>query len=275
MEPPTYQRPGYDTDLSDAEWELLKPLIYLPEAKRGRGARRDPNSTRACLDAIRYVLKTGCQWSLLPKEFAPKSTVHDALSTWTRQGLWERLNAALRPKARRKRHALTDTNGLLLGVVVTPASVQDRDGAKLLLCMFCHSFMGLLMIFADGVYAGKLEQFVQRMGQLFGHGASFGLGIIKKLADQQGFIVLPRRWVIERSFGWLVKQRRLTRDHEKNPRHHEAFVYLAFIGVMTRRLTTSAVPSRRNQAKAHAARLAAQTPNPHTLVNMVIHRIDS
>jgi transposase len=175
----------------------------------------------------------------------------------------------------RKRHALTDTNGLLLGVVVTPASVQDRDGAKLLLCMFCHSFMGLLMIFADGGYAGKLEQFVQRMGQLFGHGASFGLGIIKKLADQQGFIVLPRRWVIERSFGWLVKQRRLTRDHEKNPRHHEAFVYLAFIGVMTRRLTTSAVPSRRNQAKAHAARLAAQTPNPHTLVNMVIHRIDS
>ena len=149
----------------------------------------------------------------------------------------------------RKRHALTDTNGLLLGVVVTPASVQDRDGAKLLLCMFCHSFMGLLMIFADGGYAGKLEQFVQRMGQLFGHGASFGLGIIKKLADQQGFIVLPRRWVIERSFGWLVKQRRLTRDHEKNPRHHEAFVYLAFIGVMTRRLTASAVPPRHAATK--------------------------
>ena len=145
----------------------------------------------------------------------------------------------------RKRHALTDTNGLLLGVVVTPASVQDRDGAKLLLCMFCHSFMGLLMIFADGGYTGKLEQFVQRMGQLFGHGASFGLGIIKKLEDQKGFIVLPRRWVIERSFGWLVKQRRLTRDHEKNPRHHEAFVYLAFIGVMARRLTTNAAPPPR------------------------------
>ena len=149
----------------------------------------------------------------------------------------------------RKRHALTDTNGLLLGVVVTPASVQDRDGAKLLLCMFCHRFMGLLMIFADGGYAGKLEGFVQRMGRLFGHGASFGLGIIKKLADQKGFIVLPRRWVIERSFGWLVKQRRLTRDHEKNPRHHEAFVYLAFIGVMARRLTTSAAPPQRAAAK--------------------------
>lgn len=115
----------------------------------------------------------------------------------------------------RKRHALTDTNGLLLGVVVTPASVQDRDGG----------------------YAGKLEAFVQNMGRLFGHGANFALGIVKKLEDQKGFIVLPRRWVIERSFGWLVKQRRLTRDHEKNPRHHEAFVYLAFIGIMTQRLT--------------------------------------
>lgn len=75
------------------------------------------------------------------------------------------------------------------------------------------------------------------MGALFGHGASFALGIVRKLEDQKGFVVLPRRWVIERSFGWLVKQRRLTRDHEKNPRHHEAFVYLAFIGIMTQRLT--------------------------------------
>lgn len=138
----------------------------------------------------------------------------------------------------RKRHILTDSNGLLLGAVVTPASVQDRDGAKVLLCMFCHRFLGLLIIFADGGYAGKLETFVQSMGQLFGQAASFALGIITKLEGQKGFVVLPKRWVVERSFGWLVKQRRLTRDHEKNPRHHEAFLYLAFIGIMTRRLTT-------------------------------------
>lgn len=138
----------------------------------------------------------------------------------------------------RKRHALTDTGGLLLGVLVTPANVQDRDGAKLLLCLFCHSFLSLLVIFADGGYAGKLETFVQNMGRLFGHAASFALEIVNKLEDQKGFVVLPRRWVIERSFGWLVKQRRLTRDHEKNPRHHEAFVYIAFIGLMTQRLTS-------------------------------------
>ncbi|MBX7210337.1 MAG: transposase [Verrucomicrobiaceae bacterium] len=136
----------------------------------------------------------------------------------------------------RKRHALTDTNGLLLGVVVTPASVQHRDGAKLLLCLLCLRFLSLVIIFADGGYAGKLDAFVQSMGRLFGHTASFIVGIVRKLEDQKGFVVLPRRGIIERSFGWLVKQRRLTRHHEKNQRHHEAFVYLAFIGLMTQRL---------------------------------------
>jgi transposase len=100
MEAKTYQPAGYDTDLSDAEWELLKPLIYPADARRGRGRQRHPHSARACLDAIRYVLKTGCQWSMLPKEFAPRSTVHDALSGWTEQGLWPRLNEALRTKTR-------------------------------------------------------------------------------------------------------------------------------------------------------------------------------
>jgi len=100
MEAKTYEPAGYDTDLSDAEWELLKPLIYPADARRGRGRQRDPNSARACLDAIRYVLKTGCQWSLLPKEFAPRSTVHDALSSWTQQGLWPRINEALRTRTR-------------------------------------------------------------------------------------------------------------------------------------------------------------------------------
>jgi len=96
----TSRSAGYDTDLSDAEWELQEPLIYPAAARRGRGRQREPESARACLDAIRYVLKTGCQWSLLPKEFPSKSTVHDALAGWTRQGLWPRLNEALRTKTR-------------------------------------------------------------------------------------------------------------------------------------------------------------------------------
>ena len=103
-------------------------------------------------------------------------------------------------------------------------------------------------------FVQKLEGFVTRLGRLFGMGSNFALGIIKKLEDQKGFIVLPRRWVIERSFGWLVKQRRLTRDHEKNPCHHEAFVCIAFIGVMSRRLTTGSPPP------------TTRTPKPTLLV---------
>ena len=99
-DPQSYQPAGYETDLCEAEWQLLEPLLYPPEAPRGRGRWRAPHSARACLDAIRYVLKTGCQWALLPKEFPPRSTVHDALATGTRQGLWPRLNDALRTRTR-------------------------------------------------------------------------------------------------------------------------------------------------------------------------------
>jgi putative transposase len=100
MKTPRYEPAGYDTDLNDAEWELIEPFLYPAGAKRGRGRRREPHAARASLDAIRYVLKAGCQWSLLPKEFPPKSTVHDALAAWTRQGVWPRINTALRERVR-------------------------------------------------------------------------------------------------------------------------------------------------------------------------------
>ncbi|MBK8093874.1 MAG: transposase [Verrucomicrobiaceae bacterium] len=103
-----YQPAGYDSDLSDAEWELIKPIIYPAGAKRCRGRLRAPDSARICLDTIRYVLKTGSQWSMIPKNLAPRSTAHDALSKWTEQGLWPKLNDALRTQTRlmlKKRHA--------------------------------------------------------------------------------------------------------------------------------------------------------------------------
>ncbi|MBK8091160.1 MAG: transposase [Verrucomicrobiaceae bacterium] len=100
MQAKPYQPAGYDSDLSDAEWELIKPIIYPANAKRGRGRLRDADSARACLDTIRYVLKTGCQWSMIPKTLAPRSTSHDALSRWTEQGLWPKLNEALCTKTR-------------------------------------------------------------------------------------------------------------------------------------------------------------------------------
>ncbi len=136
----------------------------------------------------------------------------------------------------RKRHLLTDTQGLLLGVHVGPASVQDRDGAKVLFSLFCHRFLSVTLIFADGGYQGKLEGWVRQMGTLFGH-RSLALEIIKRSDQAKGFQLLPRRWVVERTFGWLMKSRRLTRDHERKPSHHEAFIHLAMIGFAIRRLT--------------------------------------
>ncbi len=142
----------------------------------------------------------------------------------------------------RKRHILTDTCGNLLGVVVTPASVQDRDAARVVCCVFCHLLLNLRIIFADGGYAGKLETFVQEAGRIFGHAAGLVLSIIKRSDTAKGFVVLPKRWVVERTFGWLVKSRRLVRDHERNPRHHEAFVYLAMIGHNLRSLVQTSRP---------------------------------
>ena len=136
----------------------------------------------------------------------------------------------------RKRHLLTDTQGLLFGVHVGPASVQDRDGAKVLLSLFCHRFLSVTLIFADGGYEGKLEAWVRQMGALFGH-RSLALEIIKRSDQAKGFQLLRRRWVVEHTFGRLMKSRRLTRDHERKPSHHEAFVYPAMIGFAARRLT--------------------------------------
>ena len=136
----------------------------------------------------------------------------------------------------RKRHLLTDTQGLLLGVHVGPASVQDRDGAKVLCCLFCHLFLSVTLIFADGGYQGKLEAWVKQMGALFGQ-PGLALAIVKRSDQAKGFQLLPKRWVVERTFGWLMKSRRLVRDHERKASHHEAFVYLAMIGFAAKRLT--------------------------------------
>lgn len=138
----------------------------------------------------------------------------------------------------RKRHILTDTQGLLLGVLVTPASVQDRDAAKVVFGLFCPLLLTLRIIFADGGYAGKLEAFVTAAAAVYGQVEGLVLSIIKRSDKAKGFVLLPRRWVVERTFGWLVKARRLVRDHERNARHHEAFVYLAMIGHSARHLAS-------------------------------------
>lgn len=257
----------YPSDLTDTEWKILQPLLP-PRHKRGR----PPTDRRRVLDAIRYVLRSGCAWRMLPHSFGPWSTVYDIYRRWVKSGLWKKLHDRLRDKVRRadgrtpqptaavldsqsvkvgdqggpcgydagkkvsgrKRHILVDTLGLLLGVYVGPASEQDRDGAKTLLARVLGWYQRLVKIWADGGYAGALVAWVKALrprGQLH-------LDIVRRSDQIQGFVVLPKRWLVERTFAWLFKQRRLARDYERRLEHSEAWLYIAMSGLMLRRLAT-------------------------------------
>lgn len=255
----------YPSDLTNAEWKILQPMLP-PRAKRGR----PPTDRRLVLNAIRYVLRAGCAWRMLPGEFGPWKTIYDIYRRWVKSGLWENLHDRLRDKVRqaeghkpqptaavldsqtvktgdqggptgydagkktkgRKRHILVDTLGLLLGVYVGPADEQDRDGAKTLLERIIGWYSRLVKIWADGGYAGQLVAWVKALrprGKLH-------LEIVRRSDQARGFQVLPKRWLVERTFAWLYKQRRLVRDYEFKTEHSEAWLYIAISGLMLRRL---------------------------------------
>ena len=255
----------YPTDCTDTEWEILRPLLP-PRAKRGR----PPTDRRQVINAIRYWLRAGCAWRLLPLDFGPWSTIYDIYRSWVKSGLWVKIHEWLRAKVRqadgrtpqptaavldsqtvkmgdqggssgydagkktkgRKRHILVDTLGLLLGVYVGAADQQDRDGAKTLLPRVLGWYSRLAKIWADGGYAGTLVEWVKALrprGKLH-------LEIVRRSDTAQGFAVLPKRWIVERTFAWFFKQRRLARDYEVKTEHSEALLYIAMSGLMLRRL---------------------------------------
>lgn len=262
----------YPTDLSDAEWEAVAPIVAQ---KKGRGRKRIVN-IREVLNAIFYLDKTGCQWEMLPKDFPDYRHVNYYYLQWTRKGIWdvvlEMLRRAIRmregrdeqPSAAvldsqsvkttgkgeargydsgkqvkgRKRHIVVDTLGLLLLVLVTSASVQDRDGG-VELCDEAHQkFPRLKKIWADSAYRGELVDYVAQW-------CRFVLEIVKKPADQRGFQVQPKRWIVERTLAWFNLFRRLSKDYERTIISSEAMIKIASIRMMLRRLfsTTDLKPN--------------------------------
>lgn len=257
-------RKPYLSDLSDSQWMLIAPL--LPSSGGGRKRTTD---LREVLNAALYLLRTGCGWRHLPHDFPPEGTVRDYFHQWRRSGVWQTIHDRLRRAVRvqegrdpepsaaiidsqsvkatrttgsrgydagkringRKRHLLVDTLGLLLFVVVHVASVQDRDGAKLVLRACRDRLPRLQLVWADGGYAGQLIAWTEQT-------CHWKLEIVKRSDKAEGFTVLPRRWVVERTISWVNNDRRLSKDYECWPETSEAIIHLSMINVMLKRLTS-------------------------------------
>ena len=261
-----YRREGlrYASDLTDGEWSLIASLMPAP-SPIGRPRTTD---LRQVMDAILYIASTGCQWRQLPKDFPPYSTVQGYFYEWAREGRFLAINHALVMVARetagreaspsagvidtqsvkttesggprgfdagkkvkgRKRHIVTDTEGYLVGVEVHAADIQDRDGAVGVLISIRSLYPWLRHIFADGGYAGdKLREALTSCGR-------WTIEVIKRSDTAKGFKVLPRRWVVERTFAWLGRCRRLAKDFEATIESAVAWLLVAPIRTVTRRL---------------------------------------
>lgn len=255
---------SYDTDLTDAQWNYLKPMLPKP-ARRGRPL----TDRRHVMNAILYVVKTGVQWRMLPSNFPPWKTIYHIFRKWILDGTWHGLNSALRMMLRvaqgkrsrataaildsqsvksdphggevgfdagkrikgRKRFLLVDTLGLVMGARVTPASTPEREGAQQLLGRVLGLFVWLRLLWVDGGFSGNdFAQWVKSIR------AGLKVEVVKRSDAAEGFKVLPRRWIVERTFGWLMRSRRLVRDYETTPESAEAWILIAMIRLQLRRL---------------------------------------
>jgi putative transposase len=253
----------YPTDLTDRQWECIK--IHIPPAKPG--GRPRSLDMRQVVNAILYLLLSGCQWRMLPRDYPKHQRVYHYLRVWRDDGTWQRIHDTLRAELRRseqrhkhataacldsqsvktsqgpgergydkgknvkgrKRHLLVDTMGLLMGVVVTAACVSDPAGARQLFKRLGGTCKKLRKIWVDGTYRGTLQDWVLEHYR-------FLLEPVLRPEGAKGFLVLPRRWVVERTFAWLTQCRRLSKDYEVLSASSEAMIYIAMTRLMLRRL---------------------------------------
>jgi putative transposase len=256
----------YPTDLTDSQWDCIKELI--PSAKPGGHPR--VLEMRAVVNALLYLTVTGCQWRMLPREYPAWQSVYTYFRQFRDDGTWQRIHDTLRAQVRervgrhkqptagaldshsvkttqlpgergydagkkvngRKRHLLVDTLGLLMAVLVTSAAVSDPAGAKRLFKRLGGAGKKIRLIWVDGTYRGHLLEWVI----LHCH---FRLQPVLRPKNQQGFAVLPRRWVVERTFAWITQCRRLGKDYEVLTESSEALIYIAMIRLMVRRLAAA------------------------------------